>query len=432
MTGAPQGGAATGLFDRVGPASLGRSALTLAATLYVILRFGERVGWQVLVAALVILLLELVRVAQQHRSLAGSILDSVAAALQPAIFLALCFAPAPIGYGSEIPGRVMMDAQPFILALCFLASNADAANPGPLWSSGTAILLAWLGVRQIILSEPHIITAASIRMPDYKDPLSFLQAINGPHFFNQTQWQGSLVSAAMITAALGFGLYRTRRLARMTAGAEARRDSLAAFFAPQVVEAILAARDANMAPRERQVALLDCDLVGFTSMAEQRGPAEVATVLRAWRSVVEDAVFAQDGAILSHTGDGSVALFGLAGDERDATMHALAAAQQILMAWPTAAAASQDIPQLAIGLDFGPARAGLLGERMLSFVAAGAVLDSAAELQRETRSAGAAVLVGKAAFARVTRDEPDLAGLFERYENGAVVAWKLKNAEPRR
>jgi adenylate cyclase len=417
--------------NSISVAALGRVGLTLTAFVYCLLRFGGGIGLRLLPAAAAILLLEVVRFMQSRNATAAAFVVPVAAALQPVILLVACFAPAPFGLGSLIPGRVMMDTQVFVLVLCFLASNADAERPSTLWASGGAIFLAWLAAGQVMLSDPHAITAATMHASNYKTPLAFLTAQNDPHFFNFTMFRGSLVSCAMITAALGFGLYRTRRLARSAADAQLSRGSLAAWFAPAVVDEILKSRGREFGPREAQVAALDCDLVGFTAMAEQRVPEEVAAVLSAWRSVVEDAVFAHGGTILSHAGDGSIALFGLAGGEEHAATGALAAAQQILRAWPVAASTVLNAPPLAIGLDFGFARAGLLGERMLSFVAAGPVLDSAAELQRETRTAGAAVLVSEAAFARITRYESGLARLFERYENDAMVAWKLKTAEPR-
>jgi class 3 adenylate cyclase len=411
--------------DRLTPAAWGRVGLTLAALLYAFLRFGSGVGARVLPAAILILLLEAVRLAQRARDIRAIVLDSIAAALQPAIILGLCFAPAPFGFGSDVPGRVMMDTQVFILVLCFLASNADAANPAPLWSCGAAILLMWLNVERWIFLDPHTITVANLHVSMLKTPLSFLRAQNDPHFFNFTMFRGSLVSAAMITAALGFGLYRTRRLARMAAGAEAARSALAAFFSPQVTEAILTARDGAMAPQENEVAALDCDLVGFTTLAESLPPEDVAALLRAWRSVVEEAVFAENGAILSHTGDGTVALFGFAGNREDCVAHAVAAAKRIAQAWPSASTALVNAPPAAIGIDFGAARVGLVGERMLSFLASGPVLQSAETLQRETRGAGSPILVGDGAARELQRRAPQESERFEQYAKDGLRAWKL-------
>jgi class 3 adenylate cyclase len=416
-------------FDRFTRAAAGRVGLTLAASLYVGFRFGGHAGLRVLPAVLGILLLEGVRMRHQAQSVRATALECAAAALQPVIVLAVCFIPAPFGFGSDVPGPLMLDSQAFILVLCFLASNADAANPGPLWSSGAAIVIAWLGVRQVILSEPHVMTASNIHMSNYRTPLAFLQAIHGPTFFNLTMWQGSLVSTIMITAALGFGVYRSRRLARMAAEAAFRREELAAFFSRPVADAILKARDSSSMPPELTVAALDCDLVGFTALAESASPGDVAAILRAWRSVVEDAVFAEGRAILSHTGDGVVALFGFAGAYEDCVRRALAAAQRILHQWPPRTQAFGAQPRPAIGIDFGPVRLGVMGTRLLSFLAVGPVLERAEALQRETRDAGAPVLVGSLAVEKLGPDARQVRDLFVPYAKGDLRAWLLRETE---
>lgn len=355
--------------------------------------------------------------------------QSVAAALQAVIPLVVCFAPPPVGFGSDVPGPVMMDSQVILLAFCFLASNADAANPGALWVTGAAIILVWIGARHVMLADPGLITAASLHPSDLKDPLSLLRVQNDPHYFNGSIWGGGITTGATITAALGLSLYRTRRLARMAAEAEAWREALAAFFSPQVTEEIMKSRSRSLPPHERRVAVLDCDLVGFTSLAELLAPEQAAAVLRAWRSVVEDAVFAEDGALLSHTGDGSVALFGFAEQEQAEVARACAAARRVLQAWPAAVDALQPAPLPAIGIDFGTVRVGLLGERMLSFVAVGDALDCAAELQRETRNADVAMLIGDAAFAEMKRQSQTMVKDFEPYEADRRRAWKMRHAE---
>jgi class 3 adenylate cyclase len=407
-------------------AAWGRLTLTLATWLYVCVRFGWGIGGRVLPAALAIVILELVRIVRPRKRLAGVIIDSCAAALQPVVLFVVCFAHAPLGFGGEVPGRVMIDTQIFVLALCFLASNADAANPGALWSSAGAILLAWLGVRVTVMSEPGIVSAATMRVANYKTPMSFVTAVHGPHFFNATEWQASFVSCVVMTAALGLGLFRTRRLARMAADAEMRRSALAAFFSPQVTEEILKAKSGSIAPRNEMVAVLDCDLVGFTALAEPLPPESVAAVLRAWRAIIEDAVFAEEGALLSHTGDGAIALFGFAGEKEDCVSHAVAAAKRIIESWSSASRQLPAAPKPAIGIAYGEAQTGLLGERMLSFLAAGPALDEASNLQRETRAATTPLLIGDEAFERMKRrNDPACAG-FEPFEAGGLSAWKQR------
>ena len=316
--------------------------------------------------------------------------------------------------------------------MCFLASNAVATRPALVWVTGGAILGLWIVLWQFAVSDSHMLTRGTIHVVQYKTALSLLRATNGPYYFNiGVWWKGGLVSGALITGALGLALYRARRLARASGIQEVRRRALAAYFSPELVEMILHARDRGYLPKERHVAVLDCDLVAFTGLAEDMTPENVAVGLRLYRSVLEDAVFERGGAILSYTGDGAIALFGLTEDGSDAAARAISCAFAIAECWPRAAYShfGSATPTLAIGIDFGPTLVGLVGdERSLSLLAVGAAIDHASALQQATREAGTNILISDRAKTASDRARSNM--IIEPCDIDGIHAWRLTKAQP--
>lgn len=400
----------------------GKAALALGCMLYVFARCGAQAGTHVAIAAALFVLLDFAALIRRRSTRVAVIVVFA----QVVVIGALCFAPAPFGFGSQVPPHVLLDTPLPLLLLAFLASCAAAARPALLWAAGTSLLAFWIVMWRLALSDPHTITRATLPIARLKTALAVLDAIGDPHYFNfGIWWKTCIITTAMITAALALALYRTRRLARESAAEEARRSALAAFFSPQLVDTIFRARADNLAAQNRQIAVLDCDLVGFTPLAETALPETVAAGLRLYRSVIEDAVFEEDGAILSHTGDGAIALFGLARPADDASARALRCALAITQAWPRAARGhfGDAAPALAIGIDYGAALVGLVGEsRNVSLVAIGPAIASAAALQHATREAGAEILIGCGAKAALRDDAVAL----EHYASNDIQAWRIR------
>jgi adenylate cyclase len=147
-------------------------------------------------------------------------------------------------------------------------------------------------------------------------------------------------------------------------------------------------------------------------------PGQVALTLRSYRAVVEAAVFAMDGAILSHIGDGVVAAFGLTGASRNAARSALICARRIANDWTRT--------PLAIGVDFGAARMGLVGEgRSMSLLALGDAIDAAAALQWATREAHTNILIGERARSSMIEDDVELVRALAPCRVADIDAWRL-------
>jgi class 3 adenylate cyclase len=317
-----------------------------------------------------------------------------------------------------------------VLLLCLLASYISAARPLITAWTGISIFAMWAVARVWVLRDPLTIVSANIDVSKYKTMIALYHVVNQPHFFNASLWRADFYVAITATAVLTLAAYRVHRLA-VRSGRQARlRDALATHFSPQIVELLAKSREIGLTRWSKDLAVLDCDLVGFTTLAEGLPPERVAEILQAYRAVVESAVFGTGGAIVSYTGDGVTAAFGLTDGGAPGATCAVACAQDIARNWPDAGrdALGSDAPGLAIGIDFGPASAGLVGEeRALSLLLLGTPVDGAAELQAMTREVSAQILLSDAEKLAATASDPALATKLHPIEILGTTTWSLSD-----
>ena len=116
---------------------------------------------------------------------------------------------------------------------------------------------------------------------------------------------------------------------------------------------------------EREVAILFCDIRGFTALAENQLPYDVVFILNRYFAAMGHAVETAGGHVDKFIGDGVMALFGVAGDAGTACREALQAAR--LMSWRLAELNESLRGELikplriAIGVHAGPAIVGQMG-----------------------------------------------------------------------
>ncbi|HUR77140.1 MAG TPA: adenylate/guanylate cyclase domain-containing protein [Acidimicrobiales bacterium] len=88
-----------------------------------------------------------------------------------------------------------------------------------------------------------------------------------------------------------------------------RLGSLRRFLAPQVADALLNAGEDALAPHRRHIAVVFCDLRGFTAFASSAEPEEVLDVLDDYYDAVGEAVHDFEATIGAFAGDGVMAYF---------------------------------------------------------------------------------------------------------------------------
>lgn len=117
--------------------------------------------------------------------------------------------------------------------------------------------------------------------------------------------------------------------------------------------------------REREIAVLFCDIRNFTTISEARLPFDIVFLLNRYFAVVGSAVEAAGGRVDKFIGDGAMALFGINGTLEDGCRQAVRAAADIIDGIEELnRQLSQDLTiplRIAIGIHAGPAVVGTLG-----------------------------------------------------------------------
>jgi adenylate cyclase len=155
---------------------------------------------------------------------------------------------------------------------------------------------------------------------------------------------------------------------------------------------MLADRDEPLgAVRRQNIAVLFCDIVGFTRMAETMAPEAVVTMLRQFHDRMITQIFACGGSVEKFIGDEIFAVFGVPEPSGEDAANALKCGQLMLSAlaaWnDEREAAGEARLAIGIGLNFGPAVLGDVGsEQSLSFTVIGDTVNTASRLQGLTRT----------------------------------------------
>ncbi len=192
--------------------SLGRGALALAIVLYGFARFGLAAGGRIAVAAAIFGLLEAAQMSVRSRWLKALLIAS-----QFALIVAVALAPAPLGFGSTIPGPMMLQTPLLLLMFCLLASYASSIDAILMAVAGIALVLCWFAGVAFVQADPRTLTRASLHMKDYHTPLELMRAVNQPHYLQTDPRKEELRAGVVIGAILCFGALRVSRLARQSA-----------------------------------------------------------------------------------------------------------------------------------------------------------------------------------------------------------------------
>jgi len=164
------------------------------------------------------------------------------------------------------------------------------------------------------------------------------------------------------------------------------RASFERFFAPSVAAAIAATPgQAALGGQQLPVAVLFGDIRGFTPLAEQASPDQVAALLGDYFAAMVDAVFEHHGTLDKFTGDGVMAVWGAPFPLEDAADRALAAARamraELARYNQRRLAAGQAPIEAGFGLSYGDVFAGNIGsERRLEYTVIGDAVNTASRL----------------------------------------------------
>jgi class 3 adenylate cyclase len=164
-----------------------------------------------------------------------------------------------------------------------------------------------------------------------------------------------------------------------------RINRLKRFLAPQVAELIdRTGNDHMLDGRRVAVAVVFCDLRGFTAFSARAEPETVMGMLGEYYDVLERVVRAHEGTLTSFSGDGAMVLFNAPVACSDPALRAVDMAREMQMSVQRQLAARQALDHrlgFGVGLAMGLATVGRIGsEGRLDYTAVGTVVNLASRL----------------------------------------------------
>jgi len=290
----------------------------------------------------------------------------------------------------EIPTALTYRFGNFIFFFLFISLGTLAYSWRTVWAMGFWTAGLWLaglvGVYLFGVTIPGL-TEASNEL--YSDSELFRWLLD-PNGLQVTERIEEIVVIIMVGVILGLKGARSNRLLIKQASIAAERANLSRYFPASIVDNLASSNHDIGAVRDQEVAVLFTDIVGFTKFAERTTPTGVVDLLRAYHSLVENAVFQNGGTLDKYLGDGAMATFGTPAVGPDDAQNALKAAQQILEETrklnETRAQTGLERFRVSVGLHFGNVILGDVGSaRRLEFTVIGDTVNVASRLEAVTR-----------------------------------------------
>ena len=202
---------------------------------------------------------------------------------------------------------------------------------------------------------------------------------------------------------------------RMAAGLAERervRDLFGRHVGREVARAALDG-ELRLGGEERDVAVLFVDVIGSTTLAAQRPPTEVVTLLNAFFGVVVETVERHGGWVNKFEGDAALCVFGTPTPRPDHTGDALAAARELRERLRTGLSGLD----AGIGVSAGRAVAGNVGaEQRFEYTVIGDPVNEAARLCELAKRRPERVLAAASALEQAGSDERERWTLGEEVE----------------
>lgn len=179
-------------------------------------------------------------------------------------------------------------------------------------------------------------------------------------------------------------------------------DILEHTLSPSIMNKLLASDYSQLRHgQEYQVAILFCDMRGFTGMAETAGADEIIRFLNTFFSDLADIVGHNNGIINKFMGDAILAIYGLDASE-SAVDDAVQSAWEILERIKTYTLPDGTSPEVGSGIHFGTVVAGTIGSEMrYEYTFLGDAVNTASRLEGLSKRLAHRVIVSSSAFERL-------------------------------
>jgi adenylate cyclase len=164
-----------------------------------------------------------------------------------------------------------------------------------------------------------------------------------------------------------------------------RRERLQRYHSPGVVNRILQGQEADNAfvTQERDVSVMFCDIVGFTTMCQHAAPQTIGDMLNEFFGRMGEVIFEHDGTLDKFIGDAILAVFGAPFEQADHATRAVAAALAMRRELTRVNADHPERPiRMRIAINSGRALTGDIGSpKRREFTVLGDVVNTAARIE---------------------------------------------------
>ncbi len=273
-------------------------------------------------------------------------------------------------YGVEINANI-------VLALL----NGKLAVPAPVLLYAViaaAVLAVWIFLLEkqrlwAVIVEAAVLIGAHIG-------IGRLLALSG-HLIPQAYFAVAVILAVIWFIIQKYVLEKAKR--RHAIG------TLKKYVAPQIVDKLLkdGSFELHLGGEKKHIAVLFCDVRGFTTMSESLPPEEVVSILNRYLSVTTNAVFTNEGTLDKFIGDATMAVFNAPFELDDYIFKAVKTAMDI-QAGVAELARTMDKPiHVGVGVNCGEAVVGNIGcEVRMDFTAIGDTVNTAARLESNAKA----------------------------------------------
>lgn len=222
--------------------------------------------------------------------------------------------------------------------------------------------------------------------------------------------------AAAWLAAFGLRLLKSREQRLLLESALNR------YFSPTLTARVLAEKNVDLVPVQKELTVLFADIAGFTRWSSDKSPELVHVFLTDYLESMSAILFRHGGTIDKFMGDGILAFFGDPLDQTDHAARALRAAidmqrkaAELSEIWLDSA--GMDL-KIRIGVNTGPVIVGNLGSRTrIEYTVIGAAVNMGQRM--ESNAPVGSILVSESSWSR-TKDQ---------FEFGEVLSVKVKGYE---
>lgn len=281
-----------------------------------------------------------------------------------------------VGGESQVPRTYLIKTYLHFIIAGTLVMNAFSIQP----------IYPMIYALGVVISQAGILVYAQ-QDPRFVSTESFKEAFLGPaaHVNNYILSMGII---GVLGFFLAFLTYRVRRTILSAVNNEVKMTQLSRYFSPNVVEEMNHAEEDFFKPggKESTLAVLFCDIVGFTQISETLGPEKTMALLSEYHSFMLDVVFEHKGTLDKFIGDGMMVTFGTpVPTKEDATNATMAGVAMFgaLSLWNQKRESRGEKPvSIRIGIHYGPVIVGNVGvEKRMEYTVIGDTVNAASRLE---------------------------------------------------